>query len=232
MKLSPAQRHTARIEAERQLNHHQALTGSDSLYLQRLAIENDVKRLHGLTLAEKVHLKRTELLPRWLPSAEQYVASGEVYSNPVLAYCIVWLFDVGDFDQGLAWADIAIAQGQVTPFGQRRSIATFVADSMLAWAEACLISGHSIEPYFSLVFARVRDHWQLHEQINAKWYKFAGLLLLRNVHGEPLPSAIDDINVLNQAAHLLTQAHAFHRGCGVKTYLQRIAARLRALEKV
>ncbi|WPC72102.1 phage terminase small subunit [Aeromonas hydrophila] len=28
---------------------------------------------------------------------------------------IIWAFDVGDFDAGITWADLAIAQGQRTP---------------------------------------------------------------------------------------------------------------------
>ncbi|HFH3794174.1 TPA: phage terminase small subunit [Yersinia enterocolitica] len=231
MALSPAQRHTARIQAERKLNNHEALAGVASMHLQKMAIDNDAQRLHGLTLAEKVQLKRRELLPRWLPSVETYLSAGEVYSNPVFTYCIAWLFDVGDFDQALDWADIAIGQRQITPFGKRRSIAHFVADSMLAWSEASAEQGQSIEPYFSRVFENVRDNWRIPEQASAKWFKFAGLMLLRNDKGEPLPSAIQDVATLQQADALLAQANTFHSGCGVKTHRQRIAARLRVLEK-
>ncbi|EPR2251698.1 phage terminase small subunit [Yersinia enterocolitica] len=231
MALSPAQRHTAMIEAQRKLNNHQALAGVASMHLQKMAIEKDAQRLHGLTLAEKVQLKRRELLPRWLPSVEAYLAAGEVYSNPVFTYCIAWLFDVGDFDLALDWADIAIEQRQITPFGKRRSIAHFMADSMLAWSEASAEQGQSIEPYFSRVFERVRDNWRIPEQASAKWFKFAGLMLLRNDKGEPLPSAIEDVATLQQADALLAQANTFHPGCGVKTHRQRIAARLRMLDK-
>ncbi|EPP1014914.1 phage terminase small subunit [Yersinia enterocolitica] len=231
MALSPAQRHTARIQAERKLDNHEALAGVASMHLQKMAIEKDAQRLHGLTLAEKVQLKRRELLPRWLPSVEAYLAAGEVYSNPVFTYCIAWLFDVGDFDPALDWADIAIEQRQITPFGKRRSIAHFVADSMLAWSEASTEQGQSIEPYFSRVFEKVRDNWRIPEQASAKWFKFAGLMLLRNDKGEPLPSSIEDVATLQQADALLAQANTFHPGCGVKTHRQRIAARLRMLDK-
>ncbi|WP_145560926.1 phage terminase small subunit [Yersinia mollaretii] len=231
MALSPAQRHTAMIEAQRKLNNHEALAGVASMHLQKRAIDNDAQRLHGLTMAEKVQLKRRELLPRWLPSVEAYLAAGEVYSNPVFTYCIAWLFDVGDFDPALDWADVAIEQRQITPFGKRRSIAHFVADSMLAWSEASAEQGQSIEPYFSRVFEKVRDHWRIPEQASAKWFKFAGLMLLRNDKGEPLPSAIQDVATLQQADALLAQANTFHPGCSVKTHRQRIAARLRVLEK-
>jgi hypothetical protein len=78
----------------------------------------------------------------------------------------------------------------------------------------------------------VRDNWRLHEEISAKWFKFAGLMLLRDDNGQPLASAVEDVATLKQADALLAQAQAFNpRGAGVKTQRQRIAARLRALEK-
>ncbi|SQD04869.1 putative terminase, endonuclease subunit from bacteriophage origin [Escherichia coli] len=44
-------------------------------------------------------------------------------------------------------------------------------------------AGHSIEPYFSRTFENIREKWRLHEDINAKWFKFAGLYLLRDEKG-------------------------------------------------
>ncbi len=142
------------------------------------------------------------------------------------------MFDVGDFDLGLDWVDIAIAQRQQTPDRMRRSFAAFAADTVLAWAEEEAAQGNSVEPYFSRTFENVRDNWRLHEEISAKWFKFAGLLLLRDDNGEPRATAVDDVATLEQADNLLMQAHAFDPvGAKVKTHRQRIAARLRALAK-
>ncbi|WP_340619131.1 phage terminase small subunit, partial [Xenorhabdus entomophaga] len=59
-----------------------------------------------LTTAERVEMKRRELLPNYLPTAQRYLDEGEVYSNPIFVYCVIWLFDIGEFDQGLDWADM------------------------------------------------------------------------------------------------------------------------------
>lgn len=233
MSLSPAQRHTARIQAERKLDHQQALAGWDSLHIQVRAMERDISRLREEPRTiDRIAMKRDELLPRWLPTVETYLAEGEVYANPIFAWCVIWLFDVGDFDKALDWADLAIAQRQQTPDRLKRSFAAFVADTVLAWAEEEASRGNPLEPYFSRTFANVRDNWRLHEEISAKWFKFAGLMLLRDDNGQPLASAVEDVETLRQADALLAQAHAFNpRGAGVKTQRQRIAARLRALEK-
>ncbi|HHX7278774.1 TPA: phage terminase small subunit, partial [Yersinia enterocolitica] len=167
-----------------------------------------------------------------LPTVERYLEGGIAHANPAFAWCVVWLFDVGNFDQALDWADIAIEQGQSTPENIKSTFATFVADTVMEWAETQASLGHSIEPYFSRTFANIRDKWRLHEEVNAKWYKFAGLLLLADKSGKPVATAIDDVETLLQADALLAQAGAFDVKVGVKTHREKIAARIRALQKV
>lgn len=108
--LSPAQRHRQKIEMQQKLEQRQAIAIADgeSMHLQARAIERDVKRLRALNQTyERVAMKRDELLPMYLPTAQRYLDEGEVYQNPIFVYCVIWLFDVGEFDKGLDWADIA-----------------------------------------------------------------------------------------------------------------------------
>lgn len=232
MALSPAQRHNARLQTEQQLTRCQPITGGHSLHLQIQALERDVVRLRDLPMtSDRVEMKRRELLPRWLPTVQAYLDSGETYQHPIFSYCVVWLFDVEEFDQGLDWADIAIAQGQRTPDNIKRSFAAFVADTMLEWAEISASSGQSVEPYFSRTFKNVAEHWRLHEEITAKWFKFAGLLLLRGDNGQPRATSTDDAELLQKADALLAQAERYHRKVGVGTMRKTIAARLRTLQK-
>lgn len=205
----------------------------DSLHLQLLALERDVKRLREQSprIADRIAMKRNELLPKWRPYAERYLEAGEVYPYPVLVYCVIWLFDVGELDEALAWADIAIEQGQEMPGNIRTRLPAFVADQVLAWSMREAQYGHSIEPYFSTTFTRIREQWRLHEKIMAKWFKFAGEFVLRDRDGKPTPSAIEDIPALKQAAEYLAQAEGFHSAIGVTTLRRRVNARIRALEK-
>lgn len=185
MALSPAQRHNQRIEMEQKLKQSQALESTESLHLMIRALEADVEHVRSLPLiADRVEFKRDVLLPRWMPTVEAYLASGQVYANPVLAWCVIWLFDVGDLDKALDLADIAIGQHQATPEQLRSNFPTFVADTMLAWAQESAGRGESVEPYFSRTFERVANTWRLHEQVTAKWYKFAGLEMLRGDGGQ------------------------------------------------
>ncbi|MFK8259674.1 phage terminase small subunit [Erwinia sp. AnSW2-5] len=230
MGLSPAQRHSQRIEMERQLARQEATNSATSLHMQLLALYEDVARVQSLpTIADRIELKRTEMLPRWMPTVQAYLDAGKVYRNPVFAWCVVWLFDVGDFEQALDWADIAISQEQPTPDDIKSTFPAFVADTVLAWADDTLSRGESVEPYFSRTFEKVTSHWRLHEEITAKWLKFAGLMLLRDDRGEARATAHDDVELLEKADALLAAAESRHKKVGVGTVRKSIAARIRSL---
>ncbi len=142
---------------------------------------------------------------------------------------MVWLFDVGDYDQALDWADIAIEQKQDTPEFIRSRFPAFVADQMLAWAEQASKAGEDLEPYFSRTFENVTQRWPLHEEIVAKWFKFAGLRMLRDESGQVRAAAIDSVETLSNADRLLAAAEAKYQKIGVGTMRNNIAARIRTL---
>ncbi|MGL6369392.1 phage terminase small subunit [Aeromonas hydrophila] len=237
--LSPALRHKQRVAAIRAAEKAAAsgvATGAmaDSLHLQLIALEQDMRRLKALArIGEKVAMKRTELIPKYRPYVERYLervaAGGSAHQNELFQRLIVWLFDVGDFETGITWAELAIAQGQKRPAGIKRDWAHFTADTVLAWAEEEAALGHAVDPWFSRVFALVKHQWRLNEQASAKWYKLAGCLLLRDDSGKPRPSAVGDRATLEAADALLAQAHAYHKKIGVETLRQKITMRLRAL---
>lgn len=230
MAFSPAQRHSQRIAMEQKLKRRQALGTTESMHLLVRALETDVDYVRSLpTIADRVEYKRDVLLPRWVPTVEAYLESGQVYANPVFAWCVIWLFDVGYLDKALDWADIAISQQQETPDRLRSNFPTFVADTMLVWAQEAAGRGESIEPYFSRTFEQVANRWRLHEQVTAKWFKFAGQELLRNDDGQKTAAGVDDIETLEKADQLLAIAEKHYSKIGVRTARQTIAARIRKL---
>lgn len=230
MAMSPCQRHRARIKAAKALDNREALTASPvSFHLQKLELEADVERLRSLPTADRIDMKRDELLPRWLPTVEAYLAGDKRYMNLALVYCVIWLFDTGEMERALDWADIAISEGQAMPENFKSTMPAFVADTVLEWATNEAAAGHSIEPYFSRTFNNIREKWRLHEDINAKWFKFAGLYLLRDENGAPRATAVEDVDVLEQADALLAQAEKYNKNAGVKTMRTKIAARINGL---
>lgn len=232
--MTPCQRHRARERARQALEKHEALSASPtSLHLQLSELTADVARMRASTETreDRTAMKRDELLPKWRPTAQAYLDSGAVHANPVFVYCTIWLFDVGEYSAALDWADIAIAQNQKTPENFSSSFAAFTADTLMAWAQDQLALGYSVEPYFSRVFANVREHWRVHEEIKAKWFKFAAYLQLSDDSGRPALSAITDVARLEEADALMAQAAHFDPTVGVKTMRTRVAARIRALQQ-
>ncbi|HGL4052504.1 TPA: phage terminase small subunit [Citrobacter koseri] len=232
MALSPAQRHSQRILAEQQLKKRRAIETLESLHVQIQILNQDIAFLRGLpTIADRVTYKRDELIPRWKPTVDEYLTGESVYENPVFAWFVVWMFDVGELDEALRLADIAIEQQQPTPEDIKSRFPVFVADTVMEWAESTAAAGESVEPYFSQVFEKVTQRWRLHEEITAKWFKFAGLMLLRDDNGQPRATAVEDVDTLLKANELLACAENLYKRIGVTTMRAQIAARIRSLTK-
>ena len=202
--------------------------------MQLIELDADLKKLKGFARRQdKITHKREVLLPKWQPIVDKYLADVAVKEiepsdHPIFSRCIIWLFDIADFGRALEFAFKAIELGQ--PTGIRRNWPSFISDTVFDWAEEQAENGHSIEPYFSQGFNRVVNDWKLAEQITAKYYKFAGLALLRATNGDVKPTQVGDISALQQADGLLEKAASLHKNVGVKTVRNKIDMRIRALE--
>lgn len=149
------------------------------LALMIAAIAEDCARLSDLnSIADKQRLKRDELLPKYLGYVQRYRESGLNHPNPVLMQVLVWLFDTEQFEQGLELADFALVQGQTMPERFRRDIPTFVADTLIEWAEAEYKAKRSPEPYLSQLLPRVDGEWHLYERIPARYHKLLGIIAM------------------------------------------------------
>ena len=209
----------------------QVVDESTSLHLLTLELEADYRVLKAFNrIDDKVQHKRDVLIPKFKPHVESYLASNAQYPNPLFAQLVVWLFDIDDLETAIDWCLKAIERELDTPERMKRDFATFCADEVLQWAEKMSAQGHSIEPYFSQVFAKVRDEWRLNEKVTAKWFKFAGLYLLRDEEGKPRATAVGSIETLENAYALLEQAHAQNINAGVTSMMDKIKARIRAIE--
>ena len=232
---SPLKRH--RDAQLKQLQKQQAPTQivtdtgdqPQSLHLLLNEMDNDLKRLKALTRQDdKIALKRDELIPKYRASVEEYLESEDLFKNPLFSHMVVWMFDIEELETAIAWCDIAIDKGFESPF--KRDFATFCADQVLAWSEKMSAYGHSIEPYFSDVFEKVNKHWRINEKIVAKYFKFAGLFLLRDENGKPMASSVGDIETLEKSLALLQEAENQNPKVGVTTHIDKIGQRIRAIQ--
>ena len=196
--------------------------------------------------ADKITHKRDVLLPKWLPIVTDHLAqltsenehdekgknktsNGD---NPIFSYCTVWLFDINSLSTAIDYAFIAIKHGQPICSNIKRDWPGFIADTVFDWAETQAEHGNSIEPYFGQVFNRVVNEWKLPEQVTAKFYKFAGLALLRATNGDVTPSHVGSIKRLREADAFLAKAAELHKHAQVKTVRNKIAMRIRAITEL
>ncbi|WP_095068227.1 phage terminase small subunit [Pseudomonas sp. Irchel 3A18] len=147
------------------------------LKLQEVALDQDLERISAIKgLAGRQDLKRNELLPKYQPYIQSYCESDQNLPNRVLVQVMVWLFDTAQFEEGLELAEFAIEQGQQMPERfKRRDIQTFVADSVIEWANAEHDARRSPEPYLSQLLPQVDGEWDLTEAIPAKYHKLLGI---------------------------------------------------------
>lgn len=145
------------------------------LTLMIAALAEDCARLSDLNnMGERQILKRDELLPKYLEYVQRYRDSGLNHPNPVLMQVLVWLFDTEQFEPALELADFALQQGQPMPERFRRDIPTFIADTLIEWAEREHDAKRSPEPYLTRLLPRVDGEWQLYERIPARYHKLLG----------------------------------------------------------
>ncbi|MEH0666449.1 terminase [Vibrio scophthalmi] len=221
------------LEKQANQSASELISGADteSLHIKLIDFEEDRKYLKQLNAIEdKVKHKREVLVPKYKPYVEAYLAKGEVFENPIFTNMVIWLFDVNDMETAIDWCLKAIELDLPTPDNFRRDWPTVCADAVLEWAEKESGRGHSIEPYFSKVFEKVEKEWRLHEEVHAKWYRFAGLYLIRNEEGQPQPTAIGCLETLEKALVLLQHAHDKYDKVGVKTKIGQIEQRIRAIK--
>lgn len=228
----------ARMKAEQALAQAQAeslVTGQvavsqHSQEIVDIALMNEINKIRAMpTLADRIEYKRNQFIPHWLPFAEQHLTNEGQYQNDVIGFCIVYLFDVGNFDQALALAERAITNGQRLPEQFNRTIPHFVADTILAWTEKTAAMGQSVEPYFSQILDKVANVWNLHEIPTAKWLKQAAVLLIKTKDGKAHAASYFEPDRLVQAIQLCRKAWALNPKVGVKHIIERCEMRLTAL---
>ncbi|WP_295894108.1 phage terminase small subunit [uncultured Vibrio sp.] len=205
---------------------------SKSLHIALVEFEQDKLALKQFeAIAQKVKHKRDVLIPKYQPLVEAYLESGETYQNPIFSDLIVWLFDVEEFETALAWCEKAMKDEIPTPEAFKCAWPTFVARSVLEWAEKQQKNGHSFEPYFEIVDAKLSaEEWIVPEKLYAQWLKFAAYALITNDEGKVKPSHIGSVEDLQKAQALMEKADSIYAKAQVGTKLGEVKARLKALE--
>ncbi|WP_221800533.1 phage terminase small subunit [Oceanobacter mangrovi] len=146
-------------------------------------LDADLARISNTPQPARAALK-ADLLKGYMPSVRKYLDADEVYANQALVMCMIWGFDLleeqhpaGDIVATMELATAAVEQGQKMPQRFNRDLPTFVADAVRLWAEQQIKLGHSPEPAFSQVFAKL-EHWPVPKPVLMKYHKVAANIAL------------------------------------------------------
>lgn len=124
---------------------------------------------------ERLALKR-ELLAYYQPMIAEYLAGGRAYQNDILVAAIIWSFDVGEIDEAMRLAAVALEQGQQMPERFKSSLRIFVADAVFDWARAEFAAGKPAAPYWEQQLQAVTAPETAplyHSEIRIKYLKLA-----------------------------------------------------------
>lgn len=152
--------------------------------------------------AERLPLKR-EACAVYTPFVNKYISTGKTYRNEVLVQVMIWRFDLGEINEAVRLAEIAIAQKQPMPERFSSTTPVFVADAVLDWSNTQRQNGGAVSPYFDFVFDNL-DTWPLHDVQKAKYCKFAAELAVAE-------------NNFAEAAAFCDRAIGYDANCKIKT---------------
>jgi tetratricopeptide (TPR) repeat protein len=149
-----------------------ATEANEAFQLVLNELEADETRLRALPRGKaRDELLVNELLPHWRPIVEAYLDGDEEYPNPVLVLVMIWAFNVGEMDFAMRCADTAIKQDQRMPERFKRNVQSFVADTVLEWAQNQVLREESYEPHFGAIAAAL-DDWEVPDEVSMKYLKF------------------------------------------------------------
>lgn len=134
------------------------------------ALQTDVQRLSTKDKIEDKAAMKKELLPNYMPFVEDYMANGHDYPNSVAVMMMVWLFDIGDIEQGLHLGFYLVkTPKQPMPHGFSSTMETFICDYAYDWSIAQIKDEKTASPYLdNLVKVMLDAEWELALAVKSK----------------------------------------------------------------
>ncbi|MFT4091307.1 MAG: phage terminase small subunit [Asticcacaulis sp.] len=195
----------------------------------------ELKALHSVEL--KIARKR-EILPEYTHHVRAVIDSaektGRALEDEVFIQIMVWVFDVGEYRDGLIMAAHALRFKVPMPSRFSSTVAAFVADTLGdAALSAVTLSGDKLPDFNPQILQHALDLTEgadMADQARAKLHKALGLLMARTAQ-----VADKDTNgpaglaraAREEAVTHLKRAYALHEKIGVKKELDALESALR-----
>jgi tetratricopeptide (TPR) repeat protein len=127
-------------------------------------------------ISEKKKVKEKQLLPLYLPLAQQGMENEDHDYDVFIIYCAMWLFDCGQIAQAVELSLYVCEHGVDTPEGFSSDSETFLTCEFLKWAMPKIKNGESVQPYFDQWFDASCEWEELNFIERANLTKAAGFI--------------------------------------------------------
>ncbi|WP_442783303.1 phage terminase small subunit [Collimonas fungivorans] len=228
--LSPAQRHKARILAERAAAEAQpgGVTHGSAYELMLYKLANDRRTLSNIqSVARKIEVKMT-LLPEYQDWIDGVLAKGNGGQDDVFTALLVWHIDCGEYARAVEMARYAVAHKLTLPDQYQRDIPTVLLDEFAgAYANGKLAENPAVAVDILTAVQQLTEHCDAPDQARAKLLKAnaCAMVAVLDQAGTELLAASQRPQA--EAAHaLMERALALYPGVGVKQTMDRLRTRI------
>jgi hypothetical protein len=187
-----------------------------------LRLTHDLRRLKEIRSIDLKIAAKREMLPEYRDWVAGIIAAdagvGTGIAAEVVPTCMVWLIDVGDYENALSLADFVLRNHVAMPSRYQRDAATIVVEEI---ADAALKAHNAGNRFPISILSEVADLTvarDIHDEVRAKLYKAIGNEEL--AAGEAM-DASEAGPLLQAAMSSLTEAQRLHDRIGVKDKIKR-----------
>lgn len=187
-----------------------------------LRLTHDLRRLKEIKSIDLKIAAKREMLPNYrdwiagLLEADAGVGSG--IAADVLPTCMVWMIDVGEYDQALDLAEFVLRHHVAMPSRYERDAPTIVVEEIADAAAKVQNTGEAFPLSVLDTVDNLTVGIDIHDQVRAKLLKAIGIEQLRRAEDAP---AANSQAPLHSALANLREAQRLHDRIGVKDRIKR-----------
>ena len=228
--LSPAQRHKARVLAERAAADAQpgGVTGGTAYEMMLYKLANDCRSLGGIqSVARKIEVK-AKLLPEYQDWIDAVLSAGKGGQDDVFTTLLVWHIDTGEYARAVDMARYAIQHKLALPDQYSRDIPTMLLDEFsTAYASGKLAEDPALAIDILAQVQLLTEHCDAPDQARAKLFKAAAYAMISVLDqtGNELLTA-SQLPQAEAAHQLMERAVVLFPGVGVKQVMDRLRTRI------
>ncbi|WP_211474676.1 phage terminase small subunit [Collimonas humicola] len=228
--LSPAQRHKARILAERAAADAQpgGATHGSAYEMMLYKLASDRRTLGNIqSVTRKIELK-AKLLPEYQDWIDAVLSAGKGGQDDVFTALLVWHIDCGEYARAVEMARYAIGHQLTLPDQFNRDIPTMLLDEFsMAYSHGKLAEDPAQAVEILGRVQQLTEHCDAPDQARAKLFKAAAyaMLAVLDQDGRELLTA-SQLPQAEAAHQLMERALTLFPGVGVKQVMDRLRTRI------